>query len=225
MPTRKIPLKHKSLSGVIPSNKAHRLVAFESALERDYALLQEFSPEVAWFEGQPVTLQYAHPSGSLKPYTPDFLVRYHDLERPSTLAEIKYKSQLITDAKELAPKFEAARHYAADNGYVFEVYSEVAIRTQYLKNAKFLLPFRFDPPPDDLARIAIGLVTVHQPIPISTLLAKLSVAAGQDPAMVLPCIWYLCAIFIFHVDLSKPLTMHTPVSLAQTATAHKGVVP
>ena len=86
-----------------------RLVADESALERDYALLQEFSQEVAWYEERLVTLQYLHPSESLKPYTPDFLVRYHNPKSRPTLAEIKYQTDLVRDAEELALRFEAGR--------------------------------------------------------------------------------------------------------------------
>jgi hypothetical protein len=223
MPTRKIPLKHKSLSGVMPTGRdPDRLVAHESALERDYALLQEFSSEVAWFEEQPVTFPYLHPSGTTRPYTPDFLVRYYDPGRPPTLAEIKYQVELVRDEKELAPRFDAGREYAAEHGWVYDIASEIEIRTPLLKSVKFLLPFRSDPPTDEMTDLVMRLVTAHQPITVSALVLRLSAASGQDPAWMFPCIWYQVAVHDLYTDLHKLLSNNTVLSLPQF-TSKEGV--
>lgn len=200
----------------------NRLVGHESALERDYALLQEFSPEVAWYEEQPVTIQYRHPSGSLRPYTPDFLVRYHDHGRPPTLTECKYQSDLIKDAAELAPKFEAGLRYAADMGYVYAVATELEIRTPLLRAATFLQPFRRDPPTEELANLALRLVIAYQPIQVSDLVSKLASASGLDPGWVLPCIWFLVSTYELETDLNQRLTNRTVVSISK---APKGDEP
>lgn len=201
-----------------------RLVAHESALERDYALLQEFSAEVAWFEEQPVTIPYLHPSGTTRPYTPDFLVRYYDPGRPPTLAEIKYQVELVRDKDNLVPRFDAGRAYAAKQGWVFETVSEIEIRTPLLKSAKFLLPFRFEPPTDEMTDLVLRIVAAHQPINVSDLVLRLSEASGQDPAWMFPCIWYQVAVFDLYTDLHKLLSNNTVLSLPQSAT-EEGVRP
>ena len=197
----------------MPTDRDDRLVGHESSLERDYAILQEFSPEVAWYEEQPVTIPCRHPDGSITPYTPDFLVRYYDPERPPTLTECKYQSDLVRKAEELAPKFAAGRLYAAEHGYVYEIATEIEIRTTLLRAAKFLQPFRRDPPTEELADLCLRLVTCYQPIRVSDLVTKLSAASGLEPGWVLPCIWFLVSTYELATDLNQRLSNRTVVSI------------
>ncbi len=46
MRQRKIGIKTRSISGIIPSKKNDENVWFESALERDFALLMESDPDL-----------------------------------------------------------------------------------------------------------------------------------------------------------------------------------
>jgi hypothetical protein len=52
------------------------MVPFESVLERDFATLLEFMPDVASYEAQPLRLDYACATGRRVHGYPDFLVTF-----------------------------------------------------------------------------------------------------------------------------------------------------
>ena len=56
MPVRKVPKNYRSLTGLVPHTRTSSMTAFESSLERDFLLLLDFDPEVAFYDEQPVTL-------------------------------------------------------------------------------------------------------------------------------------------------------------------------
>ncbi len=213
MPVRKIPIKSKSLSGLFSSIKNGRQVAFESALERDFIVLQEFSPEVARYEEQPLHIPIQKPDGRVGKYTPDFLVWYHDPGRKTALVEIKYESQLREQASELAPAFEAANRHAAENGLEFQVVTDLPIRIPLLKNAKFLLPFRNHPPPSLLVGQVMQAVATGRSLIVAELVKTVAVKTNAEPAEVIPCIWFLVATFRLHVELTQPITMKSMASI------------
>ena len=59
MPIRKIKKNYRNVTGIFASTKAVGEAQFESTLERDFLRLLEFSPDVARFEVQLLTLQAA----------------------------------------------------------------------------------------------------------------------------------------------------------------------
>lgn len=138
MRQRKIINKSMSLSGIIPSKKNENGIWFESALERDFALLLENNPDVSFYQDQPVTIEYVF-NGKNRIYTPDFSVFFDEkLEIKPWLCEIKYRSKLREDFSILKPKFIAARNWCKDQGWEFKLFTEDYIRTQYLYNVNFL---------------------------------------------------------------------------------------
>lgn len=217
MPIRKIPRKSRSLSGLLPSSKNGRQLAFESALERDLFLLLEFSPEVRRYEEQPTQIVVLHPDGREGTYVPDALVGYHDASRPEELLEVKYEETLRTSAEELAPVFESANRHAQQNGLRFRVVTEREIRTPYLKNAKFLLPYRDQIPNAVVVDALHRAISVNGPRTVSALINAVSGATGVIPAEVLPVVWHLVARFQVAADLDRPLTMESVISLLPRA--------
>jgi hypothetical protein len=183
----------------------------ESALERDFCFLLEFDDSVLTYVEQPVTIDYRDGQHSRR-YTPDFLVHYADA-RPAVLAEIKYQKDIQENQDLLEAKFQAADHYARERGWEFRVYTEVAIRTVYLDNAKFLLRFRAR----QYATVPVGykqllLETLAQLGQSSPAELVLVVAADADRrAELLPVLWRLIADREIGCNLLLPLFMHSPI--------------
>jgi len=142
---RKVKSNGKTAIGMSPSFKSSRMVSYESSLENDFIAMAEFDPFVAKYGAQPVRINYKDDQGKNRFYTPDFLV-YHKRECarkfPPTLVEVKYRSDIKKNWTDLKPKFKAAINYAASKKWKFKIMTEVEIRTEYMNNVKFLLPYR-----------------------------------------------------------------------------------
>lgn len=101
---RKITMKSRSLSGIIPSSKNENGIWFESALERDFALILENNPDVLHYQEQPITLEYIVEDRT-RTYTPDFYVEFHeDSGLKPWLCEIKYRGEFREKFSKLRPK-------------------------------------------------------------------------------------------------------------------------
>lgn len=134
---RRIINKSRSLSGLMPSDKNGEHVWFESALERDFAILLEAHPDVSHYQEQPVTIEY-DVEGKTRRYTPDFLVYFiNDLYKP-WLCEIKYRSEIREKFQRLKPKFRAAMNHSKIEHWEFKMFTEFDIRTLHLENLNFL---------------------------------------------------------------------------------------
>jgi hypothetical protein len=141
---RRMIMKSQSLSGIIPSSKNDKGIWFESALERDFALLLENSPDVYFFEEQPLTIEYFF-EGKTRVYTPDFFVQFKDetVIKP-WLCEIKFKSELRKKFSKLKPRFRAAQEYCQNENWDFKIFTEENIRTAFLENINFLSRYNYN---------------------------------------------------------------------------------
>ncbi len=159
MPIRKIPKNYRNVTGVAASSKAIGDAQFESTLERDFLALLEFSPEVASFEVQPVKIDWRDEQGKPRSYTPDVLVEFDaGLGQAPWLCEVKYRADIQKNWGELHSKFRRGIRYAKAHGWRFRLVTEVEIRTPYLDNVRFLMPFRFrEIPQTDIAQVLAGL--------------------------------------------------------------------
>ena len=146
-PVRKIPRSHRSVTGYF-SFRREAQIQFESTLERDFLVRQEFDLVVADVISQPCRIPYRTDSGRSSHYTPDFLVRYRtntsplDWQRPSLLVEVKPAEAWKANWRSWSSKWKAARGYAIENGWIFRIYDESRIRTQALANIQFLQRYR-----------------------------------------------------------------------------------
>lgn len=209
MPVRKIAKSYRNVTGIIAAAKAAGPAQFESTLERDFLTRLEFSPHVRTFEAQPVTLRW-HDGERERRYTPDALVHFkprHGAEPTPLLCEVKYRSDLREQWFDFKPKFRAAIRFARAQGWRFKLMTETDIRTPYLGNARFLLPFvRRGPPPTDDMDVLDRTLSELGEADVQTLLQ----AACRDEwnrAQLLPALWYLVGTFHFGADLHAPLTM------------------
>lgn len=214
MPVRRIGLCYRSVSGRVPMGAGRPSVTVESTLERDFAILQRFDPDVASVEEQPVRIEYRDASGVRRRYVPDFLVQYCGASRPPILAEVKFSTDPTLIGGGLEDRFTAARAYARKRGWTFSVVTEIAIRTPKLGNATFLLPYMSRVPnpafrAQALMALCSGCATVE------ALADDLASTTSSRRDHVLPTLWNMVARFEVITDLDRPLTMKSQLQLPE----------
>lgn len=211
MPIRKIPKNYRNVTGIIADTKAVGEAQFESPLERDFISLLEFSPEVVRYEVQPVKIEWPDEQGKARFYRPDILVNFHEaLNRRPWLCEVKYRADLKKNWDELHPRLLQGIRYAKQREWRFHVISEIEIRTHYLDNVRFLLPFRRRATPQRLIDDVLGVVGSMEGATVEKVLQSLSGDRWQQ-AEWLPAIWHLIATWRIETDLDLGLTMTSPL--------------
>jgi hypothetical protein len=182
--------------------------AYESTLERDMMELIRFDRTVRQFTPQPLTISYTTSDGAERRYTPDGLIHYKNAtpHEPSILYEVKFRVDFRNDWKTYLPKFRAAKAYCQEQGWVFRVFTEVEIRTNYLMNARFLWPYlsrKVDPALR--AHVLTVLWDLNEADPDFLLHALSSLPNGR--AHLIPVLWHMIAIGEIGCDLDQRLTM------------------
>lgn len=213
MSVRTIPKNYRNVTGIVASKKSEDKAMFESTLERDFITLLEFDPSITSFDVQPLTVKWIDETGSRRQTFPDVLLKKksNGIEE-IVLVEVKYRSDLKEDWDVLKPKLKADLRYAKQQGWKFKIMTEVEIRTPYLKNVKFLLPFvRRGPDQEgDMTLIDSKLKELKSSTP-KELLEKIAFSEW-DRAAYLPTLWYLVGTRQIGCDLHiDRLTMNTPI--------------
>lgn len=211
MGARRIPLSHQSITGLFPSRKNGCSIPFESGLERDLCYQLEFDDAVKSYASQPVAISYVRPSGRRCRGFPDFLVEFHvEANRPDEIRDVKPRSQLRHNWKDLKPRLRAACEYARARGKLYRLQSEVEIRNAFLPQWKFL--YRYLCLERD-AVMAQSLLTALTELVESTpqRLVQESFGNSMDRAMALPTLWNLIASRAIRSHLDRPLTMASKI--------------
>ena len=188
---------------------------FESSLERDLMSLLRFDTDVDTFVSQPVKIEYQGKEGVLCTYTPDIII-YHRKDiasarkKPTILGEVKYKDDLCQNFREYHPKFRAAMRYAKERGWIFKVFTDVHIRTPYLKNARFLLPYLNKSYEHCTIQSVIERIEELRETNPHELLASFYLDKWNQ-AMLLPVVWHLIARRSIGTNLQQPLTMSSRI--------------
>lgn len=215
MPVRTIPKNYRNLTGLVANTKVQRMTAFESTLEKDFFLLLDFDPAVRTYEEQPVAIAYWDEQGKRHTYTPDVLVRYRNDPSFGTvlqprLCEVKYRDDLCANWSEYKTKFRAAWRYAKAHGWRFRLVTEREIRTPYLGNVRFLRQYRkLTINPSQCRLMLTTLAELRQTDPERLLMTVTEERWVQ--AQLLTVLWHLVACRRIGVNLSQPLTMHSPL--------------
>src|SRR5690606_11240914 len=137
---RKIGTNRRSLTGQVSMRGGRYAVAFESSLERDFVMLQDFDPTVERVISQPICLTFIDEEGERRQYTPDYQVFARS--GAVMLYEIKYRSDLREQWRDLRPKFKATIRYCSQRDWRFKIMTDQEIRgTAYLDNVRFLRPY------------------------------------------------------------------------------------
>lgn len=119
---RRVRSNGDNLRGVI-TNKAGRLVQFESWAERVWLLRLERDPEVMDYQSQPETFEFSDEQGQRRRYTPDFKVWYRS-------GEIEIHEVTVSQRRrrpEMQRREAAARRICQERGWRYVVLTEQSI--------------------------------------------------------------------------------------------------
>lgn len=211
MVARKIPLNHRTITGFVQTNKGGDYTGFESSLERDALILLEFNPLVKSYSTQHRKFHYEN-EGKKRHYTPDIFVTYYD--DTSLYIEVKYREDLKKDWITLKPKFKAViKELSMSKNIRFKIWTEKEIRSNYLKNATFLLPYKQrDCEQYQLEMILKVISRLGKTNPKDTI--NVCASTFESQAEFLNTLWYAIANFIVKTDLSQPLSMQSKIWLS-----------
>ena len=137
---RKIGVTRRSVSGFFPF-RGTKSIEYESSLERDFLIRNEFSLRVRDIVPQPVRIPYVSSDGRTYRYTPDFWVCFEDATPPA-LIEVKPRDEWLASWRLWLPKWKAAWRYAQEQGWQFHIHDESRIRDTAFENIRFLLRCR-----------------------------------------------------------------------------------
>lgn len=137
---RKIKPTRLSVSGrILCKGKS---IPYESTLERDFLIIQDFHPDIKSVTAQPITIKFQK-NGREYPYTPDFYVEYHDFaNRKNMIVEVKPEDLWRENWREWSDKWKAMQRYCQKEGLVFHIYDENRIRTVALDNINLIKGFK-----------------------------------------------------------------------------------
>ncbi|WP_337165333.1 TnsA endonuclease N-terminal domain-containing protein [Vibrio fluvialis] len=216
MSVRSIPKNYRNVTGLAASNKADKPF-FESTLERDLLTLLEFDPNVISYDVQPVKVGWTDIDGKPHSYVPDVLAQYrpggcHFSLKDSVLFEVKYRNDIQQNWHEYKPKFKAAIRYAKTIGCRFKLMTEVEIRTVYMENARFLLPYLDRQASDGHTELLLHQLVKMRQCSIEALLKAIFNDKWAQAELV-PTLWRLVASGRICTDLNIPLTMSSSIWL------------
>lgn len=202
------------MTGWFPSKKSWRLVAFESALERDFLTLLEFDQTVRTFEEQPLRLSYRAATGRNTTGVPDFLVHYHqEAGTPTHLCDVTYRKKIFENWQDMKPRLRAARAHAHEHGWRYRILTEIEIRTPLLENARSLLPYRrLAPNERNQVLLLSALLELDSPATPSLLLGRVSSNAATQAELILT-LRILLANGLIEANFDHPLSMNSPICL------------
>jgi hypothetical protein len=215
VPVRKIPKSYQNATGLIATDKSDDQTAYESRLERYTQKLVGFNLNVSKYEEQPITIHFTDRDGRPHTYTPDLLISYREDLAPKELwkpllVEVKYRKILFEKWGELKPKFRAARSYVKDRGFDFGVITDREVLAPYLRNATFLIDYRWLPVNEihtNLLLDALRRLRRTTPEALLTYITK----ERSRVAELIPTLWQLVASYAIAADLEQPLTMYSPI--------------
>ena len=194
MAVRKVYSSGRNMTGLFPSLKLRRMVAFESLIEQDYLYVLDYEREVVFFEEQPLSIEYVWDGKKLR-YTPDFHVirgEIHEL--------VECKPLVFVNTEDNQRKFSVAQTWCKDQGWSFSVITDQDLRQSHrLSNIKLLTRYARWPISDSSkqrVKDRLGKKTV------ATLLELAQYLAPNDPAQGVGILLSLA----FHHEITISLT-------------------
>lgn len=207
MPVRN-PLKNSGRPGyAVPSRKKEKvddMVHCESGIERDYAYLLNYDPQVASYEEQPLKITYVVDQKK-RFYTPDFAV--HWSQGPPSLVECKPASKL-NDPENLQ-KWTAARLWCAANGYTFLLVTDESLEkwSVVLDNIKSMAGHAHQRITPQAKEYLLRIVQAEgKALSVAEVVERASLL---DPRVVRSCLWHLLYTRELFTDLTIPLHVKT----------------
>jgi hypothetical protein len=208
---RRIPPNRRSTTGHFPSVKNGRLVAHESALERDNFYHLEFDDDVLSYKAQEAFL-FTRAGGRQYEGFLDLEVFFRpDAGRPDEVHDVKYRDELRHDWGKLRPRLKGACIHARGLGRIYRLRTDDDIFTSFLPQAKFLYNYLVRALPDPgRAATFHEAVTAAGRATIGRVLSD-CFADEMQRATALPTLWYMIASKQFGIDINSRLTMNSEI--------------
>lgn len=163
------------------SLKNQDVVMCESRLEKDCCYHFEYDPDVVQYESQPEGFYYDF-NGKKRPYTPDFLVIYHD----GTLEYVEVKPYSKTLLKTFKQEFSARKEAANRRGFGLVLVTDKQIRDGYfLKNVELVHRYSGCIAGDELTTRVYSYLIAQNTMKISDLADSIGESIGRVFASVL----------------------------------------
>lgn len=189
----------------------------ESLLVREFYELMMFYPIVDDVLMQPARVAYLSKQGAMMQYAPEALVIFKSdpetgLRPPSLLVEINYRKAYRNTWPASREKLKALRQYAKGRGWNFKVVTDREIRKTAFSNLSFLAAFRERTPNQHhLGKIRTQMVRKSR-----THARELLSAITRDSSKqmeIVQTLWWMVANSKLQVDIFKPISMHSVITL------------
>ena len=212
---RKIGPTRRSVSGFY-SFRGRVSIPFESTLERDFLIRNEFFLDVAEIIPQPVRIPFTTSDRRTHMYTPDFLVLYQpdDQACPKPiLVEVKPTQHWREHWRRWMTKWKAARRHAREQGWVFKIYDESRIRDATLQNISFLNRYSRTHVTTEDSQQIFEILEHEEPIRLGSILDR---HVCTDRSKVAAYVWHFVATRVLDCDVSRPLDARTTLWRTRT---------
>jgi hypothetical protein len=197
---RRVVSNGQNIRGVI-TNKAGRIVQFESWAERSLLLRLERDPDVADYGSQPEQFRYVDPQGHPRTYTPDFSVWRRDGR--VEIHEVTVSGRRTQPA--IRQREAAADEICRARGWSYVVHTERSLpQGSELANLLALLHFRPAAYADRaVAEAAFERLMGGQAVPLSALIGQIARDLGLLPE---PGVAAVLAHMLWHGQIATDLS-------------------
>ncbi len=215
MPVRKLKKSYRNVTGMYYSSRLHRLVQFDSILERDFIQVLDIHPSVRSFAEQPMKITFVDADGLERVYVPDFHVTFsgdrflgRHVGRPWVI-EIKCRHDLKTNWRQIAPKLRAGVRVALNNQWTFHVVTESFLAGTQLANAKFLRKFANSEPSPEVTAMILAQVRRPGGVTIGDICSASPI--HRYGHLIDQALWIALARGLVYADMEAPFGPETPV--------------
>jgi hypothetical protein len=216
MPVRRSRLNYQSVGGTFASTRLGRPVHYDSLIERDFFLILDLHPAVAWYEEQPIRIPWIDGAGTERIYIPDVLIRFRNgvflnrkVRQPS-LVELKHGDDLGKNWASLRPKLRAGFRKAREQGWIFHLFTDKQVRGCALRNAEFVRKHLHGDCAEEIVAAIKKQVREQRECTAERLAAALG-KEGRAQRMILEVIWTLVAKGVLSTDLEVPISPNSPI--------------
>jgi hypothetical protein len=181
----------------------------------DFFTILDFDLNIQYYQRQLVLINYTDPSGNSRAFAPEFLITYRRDIEPARqmkplLCDVMTRTDVFENWADLSPRIRAAHRSARQRQWEYWMLTEREIRTPYLDNARFLLPYvRLETNWEHANTLLNMIDDLRQADPD----ALLAACAKDDThrAELITSLWHLISLWRIGVDLRKPLTMQNAI--------------
>lgn len=193
----------KNFEGKLWMSTIRQHVTFESFWERSFLMMLDRTGETVGVASQPMRIRWRVPKTENRrdylEHFPDYFARRRD--GSALLVDVRPQELVKPDDQ---VKFDLTRRMASALGWSYLVFDDLPGATQ--ENLRFLLRYR---DPAWLEGLQMSAIPKGRSMPLAALANFLDVQARSGWGAAYALVWSGVA----HVDLSRPLSPMTPVSI------------